>query len=253
LIKAFTNTISSFGNYIIFSSTSLKRMIYPIVDIKLLIQQMEFVGNRSFVIIILASIMVGAVFGLQFGQIFKTFGTESLIGAAAAFSLSKELSPVVGAFLVTGRGGAAMAAEIASMKVNEQIDAMRVMAVNPVGYLASPRILASMIMMPLLTTFFTLCGVASAFVIGVCIFDVDVGIFLDKISWITKPEDVIAGLEKAVIFGAIFSSVGCYKGFQATGGAKGVGRVTTQAVVTSLVIILVSDFFISYFQQRKIF
>jgi phospholipid/cholesterol/gamma-HCH transport system permease protein len=235
----------------LFTLSAFRRMIR--VDRKLLIQQMEFVGNRSFTITVMAAIMVGAVFGLQFGQIFRIFGVESLIGAAAAFSLSKELSPVVGAFLVTGRAGAAMAAEIATMKVNEQIDAMKVMSVNPITYLASPRILATMLMMPLLSAIFTLCGVISAFVIGVLIFDVDKGIFVDKISWITRPDDVFEGFEKAVIFGGIFSSVSCYKGFTASGGAKGVGRITTEAVVVSLVVILISDFFISYFHQRSIF
>ncbi len=214
---------------------------------------MEFVGNRSFTIILMSSVMVGAVFGLQFGQIFKIFGVESLIGAAASMALSKELSPVVGAFLVTGRAGSSMAAEIASMKVNEQIDAMKVMSVNPIAYLASPRILASMLMMPLLTGLFTVGGVASAFVIGVLIFDIDKGVFFEKITWIMKTDDVLEGLNKAMLFGIVFSTVSCHQGFSASGGAKGVGQVTTRAVVISLVLILISDFFISYFHQRSFF
>lgn len=143
-----------------------------------------------------------------------------------------------------------MAAEIATMKVNEQIDAMRVMAVNPIGYLVSPRILASLLIMPLLSSIFLLVGVLSAFFIGVVIYDVDVGIFFDKIKWISQPNHILQGMLKAVIFGIIFSSIGCFKGFYAGGGAKGVGKATTEAVVLSLVTILISDFFISYMQMN---
>src|SRR5690606_13738526 len=125
----------------------------------------------------------------------------------------------------------AMAAEIATMRVNEQIDAMRVMAVNPIWYLVAPRILASMIMMPLLTAVFVLWGVGSSFVIGIMLFDVDVGIFFENLSWIVKPEYVFQGMQKAAIFGLIFSSLGCFTGFYAGGGAKGVGRAVTTAVV----------------------
>ncbi len=239
--------------YLKFTYSAFRQILSPRVDMKLLIAQMEFVGVRSFGIIVLASIMVGGVFGIQFGYIFRTFGVESLIGAAATFALSKELAPVLGSFLVTGRAGSAMAAEIANMKINEQLDAMKVMAVNPIGYLVTPRILASIIMVPLLAGFFILIGVLSAYTVGVILFEIDVGIFLDKIRWINKPRDIVEGLEKAAVFGAIYSSICCYKGFEATGGARGVGRATTNAVVISLVVILVSDYFLSYMQMRSIF
>ena len=146
-----------------------------------------------------------------------------------------------------------MAAEIANMRVAEQIDAMRVMSVNPIGYLCSPRILASMIMMPLLVGCFILCGVISSYIIGVLLFDVDTGVFIERIQWVTKPKHINEGLQKAIIFGAVFSTVGCYKGFYASGGAKGVGKSTTEAVVISLVTILITDFFVSYAQQSSIF
>ncbi|MCB9228252.1 MAG: ABC transporter permease [Deltaproteobacteria bacterium] len=245
--------IAGFGHYIIFCAETFRRMFFPLPDLRLLLHHMEFIGVKSLGVIILASIMIGAVFGINFGSIMRLFGAESMVGAAASFALSKELAPVIGSFLVTGRSGSAMAAEMASMRVNEQIDAMKVMSVNPVAYLASPRVLASMIMMPLLCGFFIICGILSCFLIGVMIFDVDVGIFIDKIRWITKPQHILQGLEKAMIFGAIFSTIGCYKGFSANGGARGVGRATTEAVVTSLVTILLCDVFISYFQMEEIF
>ena len=145
-----------------------------------------------------------------------------------------------------------MTAEIATMKVNEQIDAMKVMAVDPIGYLASPRVLGAIIMMPLLSALFLLCGVLSSYIIGVWLFNVDVGVFLEKIKWITKPTDVLGGFQKAAIFGAFFSLISTYIGFRAQSNAKGVGLATTKAVVISLVVILVSDFFISYLQMSRI-
>lgn len=241
--------VSAFGLWVIFNKDTFINMLFPPVNRKLLINQMEFIGNRSFMIIVLASIMIGAVFGLQFGEIFRIFGAETMIGAAASFALSKELAPVIGAFLVTGRSGSAMAAEIATMKVNEQIDAMKVMAVNPIGYLVAPRVLAAMIVMPLLSSIFVIFGVLSAFFIGVVIFNVDVGLFLEKIKWISQPKHILQGMIKAVIFGWIFASIGCFQGFYAGGGAKGVGKATTKSVVFALVVILVSDFFISYLQM----
>lgn len=247
------HSLAHLGAYVMFCATAFKRMFLPLMPPKLLFKQMEFVGVKSFSIIILAAVMIGAVFGIQFGAIFRIFGAESLIGAAASYALSKELAPVIGSFLVAGRAGSAMAAEIASMKVNEQLDAMRVMAVNPIGYLVSPRILASLLMMPLLAGFFVLVGVLSCYVIGVWIFQVDVGIFFEKINWISKPSHLWQGIQKACIFGAMFSSIGCYMGFSARGGAKGVGLATTKAVVISLVSILLVDFLISYLQLEKIF
>lgn len=243
--------VEGFGSFMIFLASGLRQIFSRDLRRELVFRQLEFIGNRSFAIILLAGTMVGAVFGLQFGEIFRIFGAESMIGAAAAFALSKELAPVIGSFLVTARAGSAMAAEIGTMRVNEQIDAMRVMAVNPINYLVTPRMLASILMMPLLSALFTLAGVTSAFAIGVGMYDVDVGIFFEKIRFIVAPRHIIQGLEKAAIFGAIFSSTGCFKGFHAGGGAKGVGRATTEAVVISLVTILIIDFFISYLQFEQ--
>jgi len=246
------NTVNGFGAYCIFVANSCKRIVSPPVNLTLLFKQLEFVGNRSLWIMVLAGTMIGAVFGLQFGEIFRIFGAEAMIGASATYGLAKELAPVIGSFLVTARAGSAMAAEIGTMRVNEQIDAMRVMAVNPLNYLVAPRLVASVVMMPLLACIFTLAGVVAAFLIGVVLYDVDVGVFFEKIRWIVGPRHIWQGMQKAAVFGAIFSTIGCYKGFNAGGGAKGVGRATTGAVVISLVTILVADFFISYLQFERV-
>lgn len=243
--------VEGIGNFAIFVVNGLKQSFSRNIRVDLVFRQLEFIGNKSFGITLLAGTMVGAVFGLQFGEIFRIFGAESMIGAAAGFALSKELAPVVGSFLVTARAGSAMAAEIGTMRVNEQIDAMRVMAVDPVGYLVTPRMLGSIIMMPLVATLFIAAGVTSAYLIGVGMYAVDQGIFFEKIRMIVAPRHIVQGMEKAAVFGAIFSATGCYKGFHAAGGAKGVGKATTEAVVISLVTILVTDFFISYLQFER--
>ena len=238
--------IALIGSIMRFFGNTLLRTVRPRMSLVLFFKQCEFVGNQSIGVMILSGMMIGAVFGLQFGEMFRIFGAEGMIGAAAGYALSKELAPVVGSFLVTARAGSSMAAEIATMRVNEQIDAMRVMAVNPFNYLVAPRIWASVAMMPLLTMIFIISGVFCSFMIGVAIYDVDLAVFFDKIQWIVKPRHLWEGAQKAMIFGLILSIVGCYKGFYANGGAKGVGRATTEAVVMSLVTILVVDFFISY-------
>lgn len=246
----FIQPITGLGSLISFIANTILRTFRPPMSFRLFLKQCEFTGNMSLGVMILAGTMIGAVFGLQFGEILKIFGAESMVGAAAGFALSKELAPVIGSFLVTARAGSSMAAEIATMRVNEQIDAMRVMAVNPYNYLVAPRMWASIAMMPLLSCIFILSGVTCAFCIAVLVYDVDLAIFFEKIQWIVKPRHLWEGIQKSMVFGLIFSSVGCYKGFHAAGGAKGVGRATTEAVVISLVTILVVDFFMSYAQFK---
>lgn len=250
--STFVQPVSFTGALTQFFGNILLRTFRPRMSLALFFKQCEFVGNNSIGVMILSGMMIGAVFGLQFGEIFRIFGAEGMIGAAAGYALSKELAPVVGSFLVTARAGSSMAAEIATMRVNEQIDAMRVMAVNPYNYLVAPRIWATVAMMPLLTMIFIISGVFCSFVIGVAIYDVDLAVFFDKIQWIVKPRHLWEGAQKAMVFGLILSTVGCFKGFNARGGAKGVGRATTEAVVISLVTILVVDFFISYWNYIQV-
>jgi phospholipid/cholesterol/gamma-HCH transport system permease protein len=154
------------------------------------------------------------------------------------------------AFLLTGRAGSAMTAEIATMKVNEQVDAMEAMAVDPVNYLVVPRVLAAMFIMPLLCGIFIFIGTIGAFVTGVAVFDVDVGIFIDRIKWMVTPRDIFNGLEKAFVFSIIIAAMACRYGLKASGGAKGVGRATTMSVVMTLLVVLLCDVFITYVQLR---
>ncbi len=198
----------------------------------------------------MAGLMVGGIFGFQLAEIFRLFGAESLIGASTGFALSRELAPIVGSFLVTARAGSAMAAELATMKVNEQIDAMRVMTVNPHSYLVAPRIAASVLMMPVLCIVFVIAGVAAAYIVGSTFYRIDTADFFARLRWMMEYKDLWMGMQKSALFGFIFSSIGCYQGFNTTGGAKGVGQATTRSVVISYVAILVLDFFITYMQFK---
>ncbi|SMF54803.1 MlaE family ABC transporter permease [Pseudobacteriovorax antillogorgiicola] len=242
--------LEGLGKYTIFCFEGTRRCFLPLMNLRLVIQQMEFVGNRSLGIIIMAGFMVGGIFGFQLGEIFGLFGAESLIGASTGFALSRELAPIVGSFLVTARAGSAMSAELATMKVNEQIDAMRVMAVNPYSYLVAPRITGAVLMMPLLSVIFVVSGVFASFIIGSVFYKVDTADFFSKIEWMMQASDIWMGMQKSALFGFVFATIGCYQGFITRGGAKGVGKATTNAVVSSYVTILVLDFFITYSQFK---
>lgn len=240
--------LSGVGSFVLFINKLIKHF-FP-VKLRLLFIQMEFIGNKSFGIVGLAAVMIGAVFGLQFGEIFRIFKSESMIGAAASYSLSKELAPVLAAFLVTGRAGSSMAAEIATMKVNDQIDSLKILGLNPFNYLIVPRVVASIFMLPVLSAAFLFIGVIASYVIGVLIYNVDSGVYFANIQWISQPKHIVEGLVKASVFGMVLSIIGCYRGMYAQRGAKGVGLATTQSVVMGLVWILIIDFVLSYFYSE---
>ena len=238
-----------FGRYLIFLAHAVVGILKTGPN-KHMIQQMEFVGNRSLFIIILAGAMIGGIFGLQLGDLFKIFGAESMMGAAAAYTITKELAPVIGAMLVTGRAGSSMTAQIATMRINEQIDAIKVMGVDPIRYLVTPRVWASALMLPVLASIFILVGVSVSYLIAYVFYDINLKLYVEKIVWVMRTRDVIEGLEKAMVFGILYSSIGCFKGFYAKGGAKGVGSSTTSAVVTAFIVILLVDFAVTYIQYK---
>lgn len=210
--------------------------------------QMEFIGNQSLSIIIMSAFAIGSVFALQVGMVFKTFSAEGQMGIATATALTRELAPMMTAFLLTGRGGSAITAEIATMKVNEQVDAMESMGVSPVNYLVVPRSIACFFMTPLLSGIFVFVGVFGAFIVGTLVFDVDEGLFFSKIIDQLEPKDVWMGLEKAFLFSLIIALIACRFGLRASGGAKGVGKATTNSVITTLLVILLCDFVYTFFQ-----
>ncbi len=242
--------ISSVGEFVFFALSVLRLSIMPPFRFDIFLQQLAFVGIQSLNIILLTGFFTGAVFGLQIGGIFTIFKAEGMLGGATGIALAAELAPLVSGFLLAGRVGSAMTAVISTMKVNEQVDALEAMGVDPVHYLVVPRFLACLIMMPLLCGIFMFIGVIGAYVTGVYIFDVDQGIFFEKLIELVRPNDIVSGIRKMFFFSAVISLVSCQAGLKTSGGAKGVGSATTQSVVKTLVYILFLDLIISYVQIR---
>ncbi|SMF21338.1 MlaE family ABC transporter permease [Pseudobacteriovorax antillogorgiicola] len=240
--------LASIGEVTIFIKESVVQVVRPPFRFRLVLQQMEFIGNQSLTIVLICGFFIGAAVSLQVGTIFVIFGAEGMLGAANGKALSRELSPLITGFLLAGRAGASMTAEIASMKVNEQIDAMESMAVDPINYLVAPRLIASVIMLPLLVSIFNLVGQMASVVIGIFVFNIDQGAFFEKMVNIVSPSDIWSGLQKAIIFGGIIALFACRFGLTAKGGAKGVGQATTNSVVTILLVLLLVDFITTYIQ-----
>lgn len=212
---------------------------------RLVAQQIVSIGFGSQVVVIVTGAFTGAVFTAQTYFKFKDFGVESGVGAIVSIAMCRELGPVLAGLMVTGRVGAAMAAEIGTMKVTEQIDALRAMAVHPVDYLVLPRFIAMMVSMPLLIAESITFGLVASYVVTVYGFDVPSAWFLTHITDHTNMEDVSCGMIKGFVFGIIITVISCHQGLMAENGAVGVGRGTTSAVVYSSLTILIVNFFMS--------
>jgi phospholipid/cholesterol/gamma-HCH transport system permease protein len=246
-VGAITIWLEGLGDYAIFVFSSMQWAFRKPSRWKRFIEELEFVGNESLFIVGLSAFFTGAVFAYQSWIAFRIVGATSLVGSSVAISLARELAPVMTGLVVTGRAGAAMAAQIGLMRVTEQIDALEVMAVNPKQYLIAPRILAGAVALPLLTALFCLVGNLGGYVVGTQVCGVDPGIYITKLKNYLLPWDFYHGLIKSVIYGVILSSIGCYMGYKAERGAEGVGKATNSAVVFSIVTILVLDYFLSIY------
>ncbi len=217
----------------------------PPFRVAVFLESAEFIGVQSLIIVAMVALFVGMVFALQLVSSLRQFGAESFVGATLGLSLTRELAPVFTAIVVAARAGAGMATELGSMRISEQIDALSTMAVNPIQYLVTPRVLAAIIMLPLLAMLFNCVGLAGGYGVAVWYEGVDRGVFLENARWIVDSRDVLQGLIKATVFGCALSTISCCQGFYASGGAKGVGQATTRAVVGSFVTILVLDYFLT--------
>ncbi|HFC98234.1 MAG TPA: ABC transporter permease [Thermosulfurimonas dismutans] len=236
------NFVAEAGGMALLFLTSLAYTFRPPYRVRLFFKQMEFVGVNSLLVVILTALFSGMVIAFQSYRALSKFGGESLLGGLVALSMVRELGPVLTSLMVTARAGSAMAAELGTMRVTEQIDALEVMAINPVHYLVVPRLWAAVLMVPLLTVIADVVGIGGGYLVGVLLLKVDAGIFIKKMQDMVEWIDISSGLYKALVFGALLSIIGCYKGYNATGGAEGVGRATTEAVVIASVSILVGDY-----------
>ena len=237
--------IAGLGRMFSFLISALVFAFRPPAKIYLIIHHIKTIGVESLSVVALSGFFTGMVMGFQGYYSLRKFNAESFLGSAAALGLLRELGPVLSAFMVTGRTGSAMAAELGTMRATEQIDALESMAINPVKYLVSPRIIAGLIAMPLLTAIFDVIGIFGSYLVGVNLLGVSSGSFFAGMENSIVFHDVYSGFVKSLSFGLIISWICCYKGFHAPPMATGVSQATTEAVVLSFVFILVWDYFLT--------
>lgn len=237
--------ISGFGDAWLFLGRVIISAFAPPYSIGLLFKQIYAIGFQSVSVVALVGGFTGAVLAVQGEYTLSKFGATAYTGSAIALSLIRELGPVLTALMVNGRAGSAMTAELGIMKITEQVDALRSMAVDPLHNLMVPRILAGLISVPLLTCIFNIVGIAGGYIVAVYNLGLSSGTFISEMTQAVTDVDVISGFAKSVFFGLSVSWVACYKGWTCGFGAVGVNRATTSAVVTSSVIILVLDYFLT--------
>jgi phospholipid/cholesterol/gamma-HCH transport system permease protein len=209
------------------------------------IAQMDSIGVGSVTIILLTGFFTGGVLTLQTFPTLQYYGAQSQTGYLVAISLVRELGPVLTALMVTGRVGSAISAELGSMKVSEQIDAMRALGTDPIRKLVAPRIIALLITMPLLTVFADVVGIAGGGVLSTSLYGIPMETFVASVRDGITSDDIIGGVVKPFFFALIIGSIACQKGLSTTGGTVGVGRSTTQAVVTASIVVIIADFFLA--------
>ena len=232
-------TIEEIGQFALLTLHAVGWMFRPPFRLRLLFQQMEFVGVRSLSIVIITGTFTGMVFSLQSAYAFGLFGAETLVGPTVALALSRELSPSLVGILVAARAGSAMAAELGTMRVTEQLDAMRAMGADPIPQLVVPRFVACVVMTPILTIYSDLLGVWGGWLVTVQFFGVAPYEYWDFTKEFVVWWEPISGLIKAVFFGGSIGLIACYKGFSCEAGAAGVGRAATEAFVASFIAIIV--------------
>ena len=239
------STISEVGSMVILLVRAIGGLLSRPFRWHLYMQQMEFVGAGSFFIVFLTGTFTGLVLALQLLDGFSRFQAEGLTGATMSLALCREMAPVLTALIVTGRVGSSIATELGTMRVTEQVDALKTMAVNPIQYLITPRVIACTVMVPILTLFFTVVALMGSEYIVVDVMNVDRGLYKGNIHKFLKDSDIMIGLVKSVVFGMTIATVSCYKGYKAKGGARGVGEATTQSVVFSFIAIFILDYVIT--------
>ncbi|NPB07683.1 MAG: ABC transporter permease [Aquificae bacterium] len=213
--------------------------------LKHFVRQLTYVSAETTPVVVITSLFSGGVIALQTYSTFHKFNAEYLIGAVVAISMGRELGPVLTSLMVVARVGSAMTASIGTMRITQQIDALEVMAINPISFLVTPRLFATTVGVPLLTVLADVSGVLGGWFVATKLFGVNEYLYWQKMVDLTEFYDFLGGLYKATAFGFIIGAVSCYYGFYTRGGTEGVGRATTSSVVTSSMLILISDYFLT--------
>lgn len=239
------NFVKTVGNMTIMLGQSTYHLFVPPIKFRNIFKQMEFVGVNSLFVVILTGTFTGMVLAMQSYDALKRFGAESLVGPTVALSMARELGPVLTGLMVAGRAGSAMATELGTMRVTEQIDAIYTMALNPVKYLVVPRLVAGITMLPVLAVVTDFVGVLGGYFVGVKLLGINSGVYIGRTVDYVNVDDIFYGLVKSAVFGLIIALVSSYQGYNTSGGAEGVGRAATKAVVLSCVMILIFDYILT--------
>lgn len=246
----FTEGLQNFGRAVIFLIRVCIAIVKPPYRFFLVVKQLNVIGAHSTFVISLIGLFTGAVLAVQADYTLAQFGATAFTGSAVALSLIRELGPVLTALMVIGRSGSATTAEIGIMRITEQIDALRSMAIDPIRFLMAPRVLAGTIAMPLLSSLFIVVGIGGGYIVSVGLLGLSSGTFMSQMISSVKPFDIYSSLIKSLVFGFIFAWVSCYKGYRCGFGAVGVNRATTESVVTASVATLITDFFLTSFLNQ---
>jgi len=242
---AFLSFLAGTGRLALFAATALATAFSPPFYPRLILREMVNIGYYSLPVVGLTAIFTGMVLALQSYTGFSRFSAEGAVATVVVLSVTRELGPVISGLMVAGRVGAAMAAEIGTMRVTDQIDALTTLSTDPLRYLVLPRLLAGIITMPMLVLVADIVGVFGGYLVGVYKLGFNRQAYLNGTWQRLETIDVVSGLVKAAVFGFIVALLGCYQGYYSRGGAEGVGRATTYAVVSASILILVVDYLIT--------
>ncbi len=248
--RSIRDLLHGFGMFTRFTASALKWMVLgsgSFGRMRLLMPQLYLIGTTSIPVVMLVGAFVGAVLGIEGYEQFRSIGQEVRMGGAINVTVVKQIGPVLAAVMIAGRVGGAVSAELGTMRVTEQLDALKAMGADPISYLVVPRILACLLMLPVLTVFSDLLGVFGGWLVVVRGFGVDAGAYWEFSSQFVGTWEVSVGLIKSVVFGLCIGTISCYKGFHCEPGAAGVGRATTDAFVTSFIAIIIANFFLAKF------
>jgi len=243
----FYNSCESFGHFILFQFSLFKRLPTLFRRKRLLFIQIETIGFGSLGVVFLTALFTGMVEAVQLYDGFHKYGVENFMGYTIFVSITKELGPVFATLMVISRSISAMSAELGTMRVSEQIDAMDILGVDSKSYLLIPRIVATVISLPILVIWFDVVAISSAYLIAVNVLGVNAQAYTDTLMQLGTMSDITTGLLKALVFGLIISSIGSYMGYHAKGGARGVGNATIYGVVYSAIAIFIGNYFLSAF------
>ncbi|MDC0131503.1 ABC transporter permease [Alphaproteobacteria bacterium] len=240
--RFFLGFFAQTGRLSVFIGQTLKALIRPPFYFRMIGQQILRIGYFSLPVVALTSFFTGGALAIQIYYGGNQFNSETIVSSIVALGITRELGPVLGGLMVAGRVSAAIAAEIGTMRVTEQIDALTTLSTDPFKYLVAPRVIAATLCMPILALVADIIGVFGGFVVGTQSFGFNAAIYVQRTVTFLSFDDVSSGLIKAAVFGFIIATMGCYHGYHSKGGAQGVGRATTNAVVSASILILAANY-----------